>query len=316
MDIVTSVSALRARLQREPNNVFVPTMGNLHAGHIDLIRIAKPKAACTVVSIFVNRLQFGPKEDFERYPRTFQNDCDKLRSAGVNVVFAPDEKEIYPEPQTFVVEPSDLQHILDGAFRPGHFRGVATVVLKLFNLVMPHAAIFGKKDYQQYLVLRDMVRQLALPVEIIPAETVRAVRDVGGTLVAVGPHASTTPGATLRKLGVDIAVMGECEEILPRLDRDWRSVLVNEPGVHFQRDPPSILRENFYLIRTHYRKTGHLAANIVADHFEVFGNHDFCKVQFQSFVMAISGNLLRRGRNGFEVSLEIVAINDVACVFY
>lgn len=174
MDIVTSVTALRERLQREPNNVFVPTMGNLHEGHIDLIRIAKPKAACTVVSIFVNRLQFGPKEDFERYPRTFQNDCDKLRSAGVNVVFAPDEKEIYPEPQTFAVEPSDLQHILDGAFRPGHFRGVATVVLKLFNMVMPHAAIFGKKDYQQYLVLRDMVRQFALPVEIIPAETIRA----------------------------------------------------------------------------------------------------------------------------------------------
>ncbi len=174
MDIVTSVTALRERLQREPNNVFVPTMGNLHEGHINLIRIAKPKAACTVVSIFVNRLQFGPKEDFERYPRTFQSDCDKLRSSGVDVVFAPDEKEIYPEPQTFVVEPSDLQHILDGAFRPGHFRGVATVVLKLFNMVMPHAAIFGKKDYQQYLVLRDMVRQLALPVEIIPAETVRA----------------------------------------------------------------------------------------------------------------------------------------------
>ena len=174
MDIVTSVRALRERLQREPNNVFVPTMGNLHEGHINLIDIAKPKAACTVVSIFVNRLQFGPKEDFERYPRTFQSDCDKLRSAGVDVVFAPDEKEIYPEPQTFVVEPSDLQHILDGAFRPGHFRGVATVVLKLFNMVMPHAAIFGKKDYQQYLVLRDMVRQLALPVEIIPAETVRA----------------------------------------------------------------------------------------------------------------------------------------------
>ena len=178
MDIVTSVTALRERLQREPNNVFVPTMGNLHEGHINLINIAKPKAACTVVSIFVNRLQFGPKEDFERYPRTFQTDCDKLRAAGVDVVFAPDEKEIYPEPQTFVVEPSDLQHILDGAFRPGHFRGVATVVLKLFNMVMPHAAIFGKKDFQQYLVLRDMVRQFALPVEIIPADTVRAADGV------------------------------------------------------------------------------------------------------------------------------------------
>ncbi len=174
MDIITSVTALRERLQREPNNVFVPTMGNLHEGHIGLIRIGKPKAACTVVSIFVNRLQFGPKEDFERYPRTFQTDCNKLMNAGVDVVFAPDEKEIYPEPQTFTVEPSELQHVLDGGFRPGHFRGVATVVLKLFNMVMPHAAIFGKKDFQQYLVLRDMVRQLALPVEIIPAETVRA----------------------------------------------------------------------------------------------------------------------------------------------
>ena len=174
MDIITSVRDLRERLRREPDNVFVPTMGNLHAGHIQLMRLAKQRAACTVVSIFVNRLQFGPKEDFERYPRTLQADSDMMKDVGVDVVFAPRETEIYPEPQTFVVEPSDLQHILEGAFRPGHFRGVATVVLKLLNMVAPHTAIFGKKDYQQYVVLRDMVRQLALPVEIIPAETVRA----------------------------------------------------------------------------------------------------------------------------------------------
>src|SRR3954468_7934231 len=174
MDIITSVGALRERLQREPDNVFVPTMGNLHPGHIELMRLAKRRAASTVVSIFVNRIQFGPKEDFDRYPRTLQADADKMRAVGVDVVFAPDEREIYPEPQTFVVEPSDLQHILEGAFRPGHFRGVATVVLKLFNMVRPRTAIFGKKDYQQYVVLRDMVKQLALPVEIIPAETVRA----------------------------------------------------------------------------------------------------------------------------------------------
>jgi pantoate--beta-alanine ligase len=174
MDIIHSVSRLRRRLQQEPNNVFVPTMGHLHDGHIQLIRIAKPRAACTVVSIFVNRLQFGPREDFDRYPRTLEQDSERLKEAGVDVVFTPDESVIYPEPQTFVVEPSDLQHILEGAHRPGHFRGVATVVLKLFNLVMPHSAIFGKKDYQQYLVLRDMVRQFALPIEIIPAETVRA----------------------------------------------------------------------------------------------------------------------------------------------
>jgi pantoate--beta-alanine ligase len=174
MDVIHSAAALRERLQRVPNNVFVPTMGNLHEGHIQLINIAKPRAACTVVSIFVNRLQFGPREDFDRYPRTLKADAARLEAAGVDVVFAPDEKEIYPEPQTFVVEPSDLQYVLEGAHRPGHFRGVATVVLKLFNLVMPHSAIFGKKDYQQYLVLRDMVRQFALPIEIIPAETVRA----------------------------------------------------------------------------------------------------------------------------------------------
>ena len=174
MDIVTSVRDLRERLQREPDNVFVPTMGNLHAGHIQLMRLAKHRAACTVVSIFVNRIQFGPKEGFERYPRTLHADAEMMKDAGVDVVFAPSEAEIYPEPQTFVVEPSDLQHILEGAFRPGHFRGVATVVLKLFNMVSPRTAIFGKKDYQQYVVLRDMVKQLALPVEIIPAETVRA----------------------------------------------------------------------------------------------------------------------------------------------
>ena len=174
MDVIHSAADLRARLQREPNNVFVPTMGNLHDGHIQLINIAKPRAACTVVSIFVNRLQFGPREDFDRYPRTLEADSARLKAAGVDVLFVPDEKEIYPERQTFVVEPSDLQYILEGAHRPGHFRGVATVVLKLFNLVMPHSAIFGKKDYQQYLVLRDMVRQFALPIEIIPAETVRA----------------------------------------------------------------------------------------------------------------------------------------------
>jgi len=175
VDIITSVADLRERLQREPDNVFVPTMGNLHAGHIQLMRLAKERgAACTVVSIFVNRIQFGPKEDFERYPRTLEADASMMQEVGVDVVFAPSEREIYPEPQTFLVEPSDLQHILEGAFRPGHFRGVATVVLKLFNMVSPHTAIFGKKDYQQYVVLRDMVTQLALPVEIVPAETVRA----------------------------------------------------------------------------------------------------------------------------------------------
>ena len=174
MEVIHTVAELRQRLAREPNNVFVPTMGNLHQGHLQLVENAKPRAACTVVSIFVNRLQFGPKDDFGKYPRTLKDDCDKLAAVGCDVVFAPDETEIYPEPQVYVVEPPEIQHILDGAVRPGHFRGVATVVLKLFNMVQPRAAIFGKKDYQQCIVLTNMVRQLALPIEIILAETARA----------------------------------------------------------------------------------------------------------------------------------------------
>jgi pantoate--beta-alanine ligase len=181
MDIIHSVADLRARLAREPDNVFVPTMGNLHEGHIQLVDNAQRglaatggKRVCTVVSIFVNRLQFGPRDDFDKYPRTFQGDCDKLCAAGCDVVFAPDETEIYPEPQTYTVEPPEIANILDGAVRPGHFRGVATVVLTLFNMVGPKAAIFGKKDYQQCIVLKNMVRQLALPIDIILADTVRA----------------------------------------------------------------------------------------------------------------------------------------------
>ena len=219
MDIVTSVRDLRERLQREPDNVFVPTMGNLHAGHIQLMRLAKHRAACTVVSIFVNRIQFGPKEDFERYPRTLQADADMMRDVGVDVVFAPTETEIYPEPQTFVVEPSDLQHILEGAFRPGHFRGVATVVLKLFNMVSPRTAIFGKKDYQQYVVLRDMVRQLALPVEIIPAETVRA--EDGLALSSRNGYLSAAERAEAPRL---YRTLGEAKAEVQAGKRDFRRI--------------------------------------------------------------------------------------------
>jgi len=174
MEVIHTVVELRKYLQGVPNNVFVPTMGNLHEGHLRLVEEAAPRGACTVVSIFVNRLQFGPREDFDRYPRTLADDCKKLESIDCDVVFAPDEKELYPEPQTYTVQPAGIEDILEGAVRPGHFRGVATVVLKLFNMVQPRAAVFGKKDYQQCLVLQTMARQLALPVEIILAETVRA----------------------------------------------------------------------------------------------------------------------------------------------
>ncbi|MCY7387417.1 MAG: pantoate--beta-alanine ligase [Burkholderiales bacterium] len=177
MEIIHTISELRSRLKVESLIVFVPTMGSLHAGHIDLMRVARERAGvggCVIVSIFVNRLQFGPKEDFGKYPRTLSDDCDKCRAARVDVVFAPDESEMYPEPQTYLVEPSEIQHILEGAVRSGHYRGVATVVLKLFNMVQPQVAVFGKKDYQQCRVLDNMARQLNLPVEMLLAETVRA----------------------------------------------------------------------------------------------------------------------------------------------
>ncbi|WP_434515488.1 pantoate--beta-alanine ligase [Dechloromonas sp. ARDL1] len=174
MHIHSSIADLRSALKNRGRIVFVPTMGNLHAGHISLMEQARAHGDTVVASIFVNRLQFGPNEDFDKYPRTFQADCDKLAAAGVDVLFAPTEADLYPEPQEYVVEPPAIQHVLDGEFRPGHFRGVATVVLKLFNIVRPDTALFGKKDYQQLMVIRNMTRQLALPIDIIGGETVRA----------------------------------------------------------------------------------------------------------------------------------------------
>lgn len=174
MHIHSSIPALRAALQNRGRIVFVPTMGNLHAGHISLMEQARAHGDTVVASIFVNRLQFGPNEDFDKYPRTFQADCDKLKAAGVDVLFAPTETDLYPEPQEYFIEPPAIQNVLDGEFRPGHFRGVATVVTKLFNCVQPDAALFGKKDYQQLMVIRNMTRQMALPIEIVGGETVRA----------------------------------------------------------------------------------------------------------------------------------------------
>ncbi len=175
MIIHPTIAGLRAALIDARPVAFVPTMGNLHEGHIALMRQARQHGKTVVASIFVNPLQFGPNEDFGAYPRTFAADCEKLAAAGVDYLFAPTVEELYPTPQTYTVEPDPLQQAtLDGACRPGHFRGVATVVLKLFNIVQPQAAVFGKKDYQQLMVIRNMVRELALPVDIISGETVRA----------------------------------------------------------------------------------------------------------------------------------------------
>ena len=182
MQIVHTLADLRRALKPAALRAFVPTMGNLHQGHLELMQMARQEAdqrvgtgAMTVASIFVNRLQFGPNEDFDTYPRTFERDCELLAANGCDVVFAPNEKDLYPEPQVFKVHPpAELADILEGAFRPGFFVGVSTVVHKLFNIVQPNLAVFGKKDYQQLMVIRRMVTQMALPIDILGGETRRA----------------------------------------------------------------------------------------------------------------------------------------------
>jgi len=175
MKIISSIDELRDQLRGQLRTAFVPTMGNLHEGHLSLMRLARRHGDPVVASIFVNRLQFGPNEDFEKYPRTFSDDVEKLEKEGVYVLFAPTERDLYPEPQEFRVQPpSDLGNTLEGEFRPGFFNGVTTVVLKLFSCVQPSVAVFGKKDYQQLMIIRNMTRQFALPTEIIAADTWRA----------------------------------------------------------------------------------------------------------------------------------------------
>lgn len=187
MEIISRISELRATLKAaslKSTIAFVPTMGNLHAGHIKLVEIAKQHAECVVVSIFVNPLQFGPNEDMDNYPRTLEADCRKLQAAGANIVFTPTNAEMYPDlttntsgklelGQTMMITPPPIANELCGASRAGHFDGVATVVAKLFNIVQPQVAVFGKKDYQQLFIIKELVRQFNLPIEIIAGNTVR-----------------------------------------------------------------------------------------------------------------------------------------------
>ena len=177
MEIHSRIDGLRKRLDEERTRgrriVFIPTMGNLHAGHMSLLDTARNHGDFIISSVFVNRLQFGPNEDFDRYPRTFDSDCRMLEAAGAHAVFAPDEKQLYPSPQVYAVQTPQLGEELEGRFRPGFFRGVATVVLKLFNIVQPRVAVFGKKDYQQLLIVRGLTEQFALPISIVGADTVR-----------------------------------------------------------------------------------------------------------------------------------------------
>ncbi len=199
MRIAHTIAELRAILASAPPPALVPTMGGLHQGHLSLVRIAKGLGRPVVGTIFVNRLQFAPTDDFERYPRTLSRDIELLEAEGCDVLFAPSEDEMYPEPQSYVVTPPpQLADMLEGRFRPGFFSGVCTVVLKLFNIVQPGFAVFGKKDYQQLLVIRNMVKQLALPIEVVGGETIR--ESDGLAMSSRNVYLSTAERAEARQL--------------------------------------------------------------------------------------------------------------------
>ena len=212
MQITHSIPELRAALASRGKPAFVPTMGNLHDGHLSLVRTAKQHGDVTVASIFVNRLQFLPHEDFDSYPRTWDADCAKLESQGCDILFAPREKDLYPEPQVFKVHPDPLlADILEGEFRPGFFTGVCTVVMKLFSCVFATTgggtAVFGKKDYQQLMVIRRMVQQFALPVDIIAADTTRA--DDGLALSSRNGYLNTAEGQHAMELARALKQLAE-----------------------------------------------------------------------------------------------------------
>ena len=213
MRVIHTLAELRATLAGPAASrpAFVPTMGNLHDGHLSLVRQARAlvgPAVPVVASIFVNRLQFGPNEDFDRYPRTLARDCELLEGAGCDIVFAPDEAELYPQPQTFKVQPDPaLADLLEGHFRPGFFTGVCTVVMKLLQCVQPQVAVFGKKDYQQLMVIRRMVEQFALPVRIVAGETSRA--DDGLALSSRNGYLSEAERAESVQLSLALQAMRE-----------------------------------------------------------------------------------------------------------
>ena len=199
MKIISDIQELRDHLRGQNRASFVPTMGNLHEGHLSLMRLARQHGDPVVASIFVNPLQFGPNEDFDSYPRTMQADIEKLEKEGVYILFAPTERDLYPQPQEYRVDPpQQLGDILEGEFRPGFFKGVCTVVLKLFSCVQPKVAVFGKKDYQQLMIIRQMAKQFALPVDIVPGETIRA--DDGLALSSRNGYLSTEERAEAPEL--------------------------------------------------------------------------------------------------------------------
>lgn len=222
MDVIASIHALDERLSEAGRIAFVPTMGNLHEGHLELVRLARAHGDTVVVSIFVNPLQFGPNEDYHRYPRTLAEDCAKLEAIGCDVVFAPTVAEMYPTPQQTEILPPPVADELCGAFRPGHFRGVATVVAKLFNIVQPTVAVFGKKDYQQLFIIRTMVRELNFPIQIVAGETVRA--EDGLALSSRNAYLSAAERAEAPRLYRTLCTAAEA---IGRGDRDFPLIEAN-----------------------------------------------------------------------------------------
>ena len=233
MQVVHTIADLRAALSGHDAPAFVPTMGNLHEGHIALVKQAKGLGDVTVASIFVNRLQFGPNEDFDTYPRTLEADCEKLAAQGCDVVFAPSEKNLYPDPQGYKVHPpTELADILEGHFRPGFFVGVCTVVMKLFQCALsqgkgPRTAVFGKKDYQQLMVIRRMVQQFAMPIDVVGGDTCRAddglaLSSRNGYLSAAERQEAVQLSLALKALAREALTTGTD---LPRLEAKARETL-------------------------------------------------------------------------------------------
>nr|CBA27877.1 Pantothenate synthetase [Curvibacter putative symbiont of Hydra magnipapillata] len=228
MQLIHTIAELREALSQYRHPAVVPTMGNLHAGHLALVRQAKPLGDVTISTIFVNRLQFAPHEDFDTYPRTLEADCEHLEAAGCDIVFAPKESELYPQAQTFKVHPpTELADILEGHFRPGFFIGVCTVVMKLLAVTQARTALFGKKDYQQLMVIRNMVKQFALPIDVIGGETQRneaglALSSRNGYLSPAQREEALLLSRTLRHI-VDNVRQGETD--LARLEQEGMQTL-------------------------------------------------------------------------------------------
>lgn len=228
MKLIHTISELREALSQYRHPAVVPTMGNLHAGHLALVRQAKPLGDVTISTIFVNRLQFAPHEDFDTYPRTLEADCAHLEAAGCDIVFAPKETELYPQAQTFKVHPpTELADILEGHFRPGFFIGVCTVVMKLLAVTQARTALFGKKDYQQLMVIRNMVKQFALPIDVVGGETQRneaglALSSRNGYLTPVQREEALLLSATLRNI---VAAVRSGEADLARLESEGMQAL-------------------------------------------------------------------------------------------